>query len=415
MNNKFKDLQIGTEETLRYISVEGLILLIPIIGIKVLELNNSLIGLAISLSSIGYLLFGYIAGLIADKWNRQQVIITSLLVKSLCFGLFSYLVLSSNLNKLSYFFIICMISLFLVIIETTITAWIPDIYTSENLSGINGVIQFSKSGANLIGPFLGGLSIEKLGISWTLLLIATCLIISSLSILKVGKYGKPKNINPENRYLTKTDKKIKRLENVKYIFTNNVLRNLVLTTGTINFAISIYTAMVVIFLVGTLGLSTYLTGLVISLSGIGALLGSFISPRLIKKFGVIKIMVFGPIIPSFGLLLASFAHEKMGVVLFIIGSICFFTARSIGSVARVTVQQMVVPSHIRGEVSGTMIMLTWGTIPLGALCAGVLSDVIGVQQVLMLAGIILILSNCWLLNRRILNLDDKRLNDRVVS
>jgi hypothetical protein len=44
MNNKFQDLQIGTEETLRYISVEGLILLIPIIGIKVLELNNSLIG-----------------------------------------------------------------------------------------------------------------------------------------------------------------------------------------------------------------------------------------------------------------------------------------------------------------------------------------------------------------------------------
>jgi len=415
MKKKFQDLQIGTEETLRYISVEGLILLIPIIGIKVLELNNSLIGLAISLSSIGYLLFGYIAGLIADKWNRQQVIITSLLVKALCFGLFSYLVLSSNLNKSSYFFIICMISLFLVIIETTITAWIPDIYTNENLSGINGVIQFSKSSANLIGPFLGGLSIDKLGISWTLLLIATCLIISSLSILKVGKYVKPKNINLENGYLSKTEKKIKRLENVKYIFTNNVLRNLVLTTGTINFAISIYTAMVVIFLVGTLGLSTYLTGVVISLSGIGALLGSFITPRLIKKFGVIKIMVFGPIIPSFGLLLASFAYEKMGVILFIIGSICFFTARSIGSVARVTVQQMVVPSHIRGEVSGTMIMLTWGTIPLGALCAGVLSDVIGVQKVLILAGIILILSNCWLLNRRILNLDDKRLNDKIVS
>ncbi|TYR81815.1 MFS transporter [Priestia megaterium] len=415
MENKFRDLQIGTEETLRYISVEGLILIIPIIGIKVLELNNSLIGVAISLSSIGYLLFGYIAGLIADKWNRQKVIITSLLMKALCFGLFSYSIVSSNLNKVSYFLIICMISLFVVIIETTITAWIPDIYSSEKLSEINGVIQFSKSSANLIGPFLGGLSIDKLGISWTLLLITICLIISSLSIVRIKTYIKPKNVNSDYENLTKEVKKNKRLKNVKYIFTNNILRNLVLTTGTINFSISIYTAMVVIFLVENLGFSTYLTGIVISLSGIGALLGSFITPKLIKKFGVIKIMVFGPIIPSCGLLLASFAHEKMGVILFVTGSICFFTARSIGSVARVTVQQIVVPSHIRGEVSGTMIMLTWGTIPLGAICAGVLSDVIGVQKVLMLAGIILVLSNFWLMNRRILNLNDKQLKDRIVS
>ncbi|MRS27722.1 transporter, partial [Bacillus sp. RIT694] len=87
MQNKIKNIQIGTEETIRYISTEILMILIPIIGIKVLALNNSSIAIAASLASMGYLLFGYISGLIADKWNRQYIITTTLLINSLVFGL----------------------------------------------------------------------------------------------------------------------------------------------------------------------------------------------------------------------------------------------------------------------------------------------------------------------------------------
>lgn len=412
MTKKLKSIQIGTEETIRFISTEILMILIPIVGIKILNLNNSSIGIATSLSSIGYLLFGYLAGLIADKWDRQYIITSSLLIKSFVFGLFSYCILSSTLTKVSYFSIIILISLSLVLVENTITVWIPDIYKNNELSGINVLIQFSRSTANLIGPALGGFCIGIIGVPYTLFLISIGLIISSLAIIAVKSPKKNYSLN-KNKNIT--NKKNIGIENIKYIFKNPVLRSLILTTGTINFSISMYTAVNVIFLMKGLKLSVSLTGVIISFGGIGAILGSLIAPKLIKKFGVLKTMIFGPIIPSFGLLLVSFAHGKIGIFIFAIGTLCFFTSRSIGSIARVTIQQMILPSKIRGEVSGTMMMLTWGAIPIGAIFAGMLSDVIGVNNVLTIAGIFLILSNIWMLNRKILNLKNKQHLDKIVA
>ncbi|GAB6524601.1 MFS transporter [Bacillus cereus] len=413
MQNKIKNIQIGTEETIRYISTEILMLLIPIIGINVLALNNSSIAIAASLASMGYLLFGYISGLIADKWNRQYIITTTLLINSLVFGLFSYLTLSANLTKESYFIIILLLSLCLVVIETTMTTWMPDIYTNKELSSINGLIQFARSSANLIGPALGGICIGILGETYTLLCISICLIVSCITIITIKGPKKKQNKNIQEKKVV--NKKSTRIENLKYIFKNNILRTLVFTTGTINFAISMYTAIVVIFLVKDLNLSTSLTGILMSLSGIGAIIGSFLAPKLINKFGVIKVMVFAPIIPSCGLLLASFAKGEPGIIIFVIGTILFFISRSIGSIARVTIQQIVLPSHIRGEISGSMMMMTWGTIPLGALFAGILSDIIGVQSVLTVAGILLIVSNIWMLNKKIINLKDEQLENKIVS
>ncbi|WP_252181459.1 hypothetical protein [Geobacillus thermoleovorans] len=105
MKNLLKNFQIGIAEILRLLSTEILMILIPILGINILNLNNSSIGFAISLSSIGFLIFGYIAGLIADSWNRKYMMVTLLLIKSLLFGMFAYLALSSNLTKLNYFLI----------------------------------------------------------------------------------------------------------------------------------------------------------------------------------------------------------------------------------------------------------------------------------------------------------------------
>jgi hypothetical protein len=85
---------------------------------------------------------------------------------------------------------------------------------------------------------------------------------------------------------------------------------------------------------------------------------------LIKKFDVLSVMIFGPIIPSFGLLFMGFSYGKAGIFVFITGIIFCYAARSIGSIARMTVQQIILPSHIRGEISGVMMMITWGMIPI---------------------------------------------------
>nr|WP_286365235.1 MFS transporter [Geobacillus thermoleovorans] len=193
-----------------------------------------------------------------------------------------------------------------------------------------------------------------------------------------------------------------------------MLKSIVLTTSTINFSMSMYGAIVIIFLIKDLKLSESLTGIILSLGGVGALLGSFITPRLIKKFDVLSVMIFGPIIPSFGLLFMGFSYGKAGIFVFITGIIFCYAARSIGSIARMTVQQIILPSHIRGEISGVMMMITWGMIPLGSMVGGLVSDILGLRTVLILAGILLIFSNFWMINSDIRKYRNILSDDQVV-
>jgi MFS family permease len=263
MKNLLKNFQIGIAEILRLLSTEILMILIPILGINILNLNNSSIGFAISLSSIGFLIFGYIAGLIADSWNRKYMMVTLLLIKSLLFGMFAYLALSSNLTKLNYFLIIFLIGLVIVIIETTLTAWIPDIYSKDELAGINSLLQFSRSSANLLGPALGGVVIGIFGEELTMTFISCSLLISSILML---------GIKNSNKVTVERTRKINIIKNIKYILKNNILKSIVLTTSTINFSMSMYGAIVIIFLIKDLKLSESLTGIILSLGGVGALL-----------------------------------------------------------------------------------------------------------------------------------------------
>lgn len=412
MTKKSHNYIISISEAFRTISVEFLLLLIPLIGFNKLNLSNTSIGFAVSLTSIGYLFFGQFAGVLVDKMSRKYLISTLLFFKSIMFVLFSIMLIFTFLNQITYFLIVFLIGLAIVIIETAFTAWIPDIYNLDELSKINGLIQISRSSAGLIGPALGGVCISLIGENYSLFLISILLLFGSLLILRI----KNPNISHERKIVKKSESRKKlSIKTFKVIFNNNILRTIVFTTGTINFSMSIYTTLAVVFLIKDLQLSETLTGSFISLGGIGALIGSVLSPKLIKKFGVKKIMIYGPIIPSFGLLLVGLSQGKLGLYIYIIGIISCFASRSLGSVARITIQQILIPSYVRGEVSGTMIMLTWGMIPLGSLFGGILSDFIGIRATIIIAAVFLISSNFWMLNKKIRNLHTENLKNNDIN
>lgn len=111
-------------------------------------------------------------------------------------------------------------------------------------------------------------------------------------------------------------------------------------------------------------------------------------------------MIFGPLIPSFGLLLLAIPNNQYTVLLFSLGIFFSLLSRSLGSVARLTVQSLIIPSEERAEVNGTLMMFTWGTIPIGTLIGSYLSVYLGIQKVMLIAGLILVISNIYMIKLR---------------
>ena len=70
------------EESLRCIVSEIFSFLIPIVGLKVLQLTTSEISFATMLFSLGYLLFSYVLGRLADRFGKKRLILIALGVAS---------------------------------------------------------------------------------------------------------------------------------------------------------------------------------------------------------------------------------------------------------------------------------------------------------------------------------------------
>ncbi|XVQ10699.1 MFS transporter [Spirillospora sp. CA-255316] len=115
------------------------------------------------------------------------------------------------------------------------------------------------------------------------------------------------------------------------------------------------------------GISSSLTGLFLSASGIGGLLGAFAAPRALRRAGPKKIVmwcVWSWLVLV--LVVAVAGHPLVGLVAW--GSCSFMGAHV--NVALEVHKGVHVPPELQGKITGIARFLTGGAIPLGALSGG---------------------------------------------
>ena len=143
-----------------------------------------------------------------------------------------------------------------------------------------------------------------------------------------------------------------------------------------------YQAVLVVFLVRNVGLSAGATGSLIALTSLGGVLGAVLARPAAKRFGtaqaVLRVRML--LIPA-GLLIP-LADRGPGLALFVLGSVTL-----IGAIVAVNViwggwVQGYYPRELLGRVSTSVQVFNYGSIPLGAVTAGVLASHLGVRAAL---------------------------------
>ena len=149
-----------------------------------------------------------------------------------------------------------------------------------------------------------------------------------------------------------------------------MLRRLVLTTATIGVCYSAGTATMVLFIIKELELSPQYFGVVLSIQGVGALLGAIVAPKASKKFGRSIIMTLGITSSSVVLLLQGFASN-----IYIFVALATFGGFAISqwNILLMATYQRIIPNELYGRIHGTRRTLVWGMMPIGSLIGGVLA------------------------------------------
>ena len=344
--------------------------------------DPQLISLIVVFSTLPHLMFVLFAGVIADKYNRQSILVFTRVIQILLTGIY-IVIIYINLEFIpksvqltepefkSKFFIITIsyiLALIFGVLEVTrdnaAQSFLPQIVEKENLQKANGrlfgieLITNNFLGAPIAG-FLIGISLITPFIADTILLV-----FSSFFIFKIkGNFKRENNSNSGQ----KTIPMIK--DGITWLNSQSLLKRLAIYTGLANFLGAMQYPIMILFAQEILNLNSVQYGFLAYGAALGGVLGSYFAEKINNKLKESKTLLIGMMLFSIGMYLPYITKNAILVA-------SAFALTSFGSiiwnVQAVSIRQSIIPDNLLGRVNSVYRLLALGLTPIGALVGGTL-------------------------------------------
>jgi MFS family permease len=360
------------------------------------------ITMMVVVNRLPWVLFALSGGFLADRYSRRALMVGIDVMRGLLILAFSAGVLMGAAGIV----LMAIVSFCLGIGETIFSAanqgMIPDVVEEADLGKANGFIYTLQSvAANFVGPALGGV-LFSVGRWAPFALDAASFFGASALMSHVSTDG-----TPQSRLMDGMMKSIR--IGLSWCLRRPVVIALLSVMAVMNFAQSAMQATLVLYVTQDLGLSAWWYGIVMSISGIGAVLGGLIAPMVDRRFGfdrvmrvavamAIPILVLILAIPSVWVLMAAlFMNSLIGLLV---------------SVMVATIRQKIAPRALAGRIASVQTFAAMGVaLPFGALSGGVVASLFGVRAVFVFSVIVC----CALSASTIRVLAPGRLRERIDS
>ena len=340
----------------------------PLLAITLTD-STVLISAIGAMVMLPWLLFAIPIGVLVDRVDRRFVLAGANATRSAVVGLLAVLIATDHVTIYWLLFASFVIGVCEVAADTTAQSLIPQILEEENFEKGNSRLQISETVVQgFVGAPLSGF-IYAIAISLPFFINSLGLAVAALLALSIPiKYlqdVRTDDVDKEKRKFV-ADMKF----GIRYLFNEKALRRLVVTTASIGVCYSLGTATMVLFIIDELELPKQFFGVILTIQGLGAIVGATIAPRSSKKFGRGNVMVFGIVSSSIVLLLQGFSPN---IYLFVALATFGSFAISQWNICLMATYQTVIPNELYGRIHGTRRTLVWGMMPIGSLLGGVLA------------------------------------------
>jgi MFS family permease len=350
----------------------------------VYRLTNSafLLGIVGFASQIPTFMLAPFAGVIADRYNRQRVLLIAQSLAMIQAFILAGLVLTGNIA----IWHIIALSMFIGIVNSFDIpirhAFIVEMI--DNRQDLGNAIALNASlfnAARLIGPSVAGVLIAVFGegICFLLNAISYIAVLVTLIVIRIA----PRESNALRKHIFHELK-----EGFVYAFNFAPIRSTLLILGLISLMGVPYQVLMPIFAKDIFHGGPMTLGYLMGISGLGALAGAVYLASRKNVVGLEKIMAVSSGIFGAGIIIFALSKNMfLSVpVIFVIG-FAMMAQMASGN----TVLQTVGEEDKRGRVMSLYTMAFMGTMPIGSLIAGGLADKIGAPNTLLLGGVCCIL------------------------
>ena len=368
---------------------------IPLTAVLTLHAGTVQMGFLTALGGAAVLVFGLIAGVWVDRLRRRPILIAADLGRAAILASVPAAAVAGVLSMGQLYAVAALAGILTVFFDVAYQSYLPALVARDQILEGNSKLALSSSIAEIAGPGLTGVLVQLITAPIAILFDAVSFLFSALMVLLIRK-PEPPPVRREPEHLV-----AETLAGLRFIFGDPSLRPLALRSATMFLSMGFLGPLYVLYAIQILHLRPAVLGVVIALGGVGAMVGSVLAPRLVRRFGLGATFVGSSLVQGLTTLLIPLAGTPGTVPAFAVA--CLMVPQLFGDMAfmiyfinELTLRQQVAPEHVLGRVNAGMQLLARGIWPLGALIGGSLAAAIGVRPTLTIAAAGVILSTFWL-------------------
>lgn len=350
-------------------------------------------------SQIPVFLFAPLGGIVADRSNRQHVVIATQAASMVLAFILAALTLTHYIRVWHVFVFAALLGVVNAFDIPGRQSFLVDMVGKDDLMNAIALNSSMFNGARVIGPAVAGVLVARLGEGWCFFAnaVSYVAVIAGLILMKVHAPARVSDMTSPWEHI---------IEGFQFVNQTAPIRALLGLLGLVSITGMPYVVLMPIFadrilhsggqefasLIGSHDLGAVRLGILMGASGVGALLGAL---TLAIRTGVKGLGKWVTVCcAGFGVSLILFAVSKsFWISVFLLLPVGYFIMLQMASSN--TLIQVMVPDALRGRVMALYSMMFMGMAPLGALLGGALSDRLGAPTTVAIGGVASIAGAWW--------------------
>ncbi len=345
----------------------------------VYRMTNSalLLGTVGFASQIPVFIMAPVGGIVADRRNRQRVVIATQAASMVLAGILAALTLTHRVHVWHIMVLAAGLGVVNAFDIPARQAFLIDMVGREDLINAIALNSSMFNGARIIGPAIAGILVASIGEGWCFFANAVSYIAVIIGLMLM-QIERPANLAKEGSPLQHI------LEGFAFARNTLPIRALLLLLGLVSFVGMPYIVLMPVFADRILHGGARGLGILMGATGVGALLGAASLAARVGVRGLGRLIAMCA--AGFGLSLALFAFSKIfWLSTLLLLPVGFFMM--VQMAASNTLIQAMVPDQLRGRIMAVYSMMFMGMAPFGALSAGAIAHHVGAPWTVAAGGL----------------------------
>jgi MFS family permease len=367
---------------------------LPLLAVGLTDSPALVAGVAVA-SRLPWLVFALFAGALADRLDRRRTMILVDAGRVLLLAALTITVVTGVATIWWLYIVAFVLGCLETMFDTAASSMLPTVVGADHVVPANSRLFAVEMTMNqFVGPPLGGF-LAAIAFAAAFGTATAGYFGALLCLLTLRGSFKPKREGPPTSIATEIR------SGLSYLVHHRLLRTMALVVGPMNLGSTAVWGIIVLYAVapGPLGLDGVGFGLLTTALAVGTVVGTLLATRFERRLGKPNLFV--------ACILALLVQDLIFIVVpnpIAVGLALVVTGAVTGAFNVVfgSLRQRIVPNHLLGRVMASFRIISWGTLPLGALLGGLVGQAFGLTAVFVFAAIVhaLLLPSRLILNDR---------------